>query len=67
MPAERDIVFLFGHLYIYVLSTLGLGLSISGIFKIQQQTMMIAIFTVIMPMAFLSGTALPIEKPPKII
>lgn len=60
-------VFLFVSSFIYILSTLGLGLFVSTISKTQQQAMMLAIFVVMLPMVYLSGFVFPIENMPKII
>ena len=62
-----SITFLFFSSILYTMSTLGLGLFVSTISKTQQQAMMLAIFTVLMPMVFLSGFAFPIENMPQII
>ncbi len=59
--------FLFVSSFIYILSTLGLGLFVSTISKTQQQAMMLAIFIVMLPMVYLSGFVFPIENMPKII
>ena len=67
IPVRGSIIFLFFCSFLYILSTLGLGLFVSTISKTQQQAMMIAIFGVMMPMVFLSGFAFPIENMPKII
>jgi ABC-2 type transport system permease protein len=67
IPVKGSIAFLFVSAFLYILSTLGLGLFVSTISKTQQQAMMIAIFAVMMPMVFLSGFAFPIENMPKII
>jgi ABC-2 type transport system permease protein len=64
---KGDILFLFVASFLYILSTLGLGLFVSTISKTQQQAMMIAIFGVMMPMIFLSGFAFPIENMPEVI
>jgi len=64
---KGSIIFLLCSSFLYILSTLGLGLLISTISKTQQQAMMIAIFAVMLPMVFLSGFAFPIENMPKII
>lgn len=55
IPVKGSIAFLFASSFLYLLSTLGLGLFVSTISKTQQQAMMIAIFAVLMPMIFLSG------------
>ena len=62
-----SVVFLFFSSFLYILSTLGLGLFVSTVSKTQQQAMMIAIFAVMMPMIYLSGFAFPVENMPKII
>ena len=67
IPVKGSIVFLFSSTFLYILSTLGIGLFVSTISKTQQQAMMVAIFAVMMPMVFLSGFAFPIENMPKII
>ncbi len=60
-----SILFLFFSSFIYILSTLGLGLLISTISKTQQQAMMLAMFMVMMPMVFFSGFSFPIENMPQ--
>lgn len=67
ISVKGDMFFLFISSFLYILSTLGLGLFVSTISKTQQQAMMIAIFTIMMPMIFLSGFAFPIENMPQII
>ncbi|MBI5730488.1 MAG: ABC transporter permease [Ignavibacteriales bacterium] len=62
-----SVVFLFFSSFLYILSTLGLGLFVSTVSKTQQQAMMIAIFAVMMPMIYLSGFAFPVENMPRII
>ena len=65
IPVKGELWFLFFSSFLYILSTLGLGLFVSTISKTQQQAMMISIFAVMMPMIFLSGFAFPIENMPK--
>ena len=67
IPVAGSITFLFFASFLYILSTLGLGLFVSTISKTQQQAMMISIFAVMMPMIYLSGFAFPIENMPAII
>lgn len=64
---QGSILFLFFSSFIYILSTLGLGLFVSTISKTQQQAMMLAMFLVLMPMIFLSGFSFPIVNMPPII
>lgn len=59
--------FLFVSSFIYILSTLGLGLFVSTISKTQQQAMMLAIFVIMLPMVYLSGFVFPIENMPELI
>ena len=67
MEVRGSIIFLFFSTFIYILSTLGLGLFVSTISKTQQQAMMLAIFVIMMPMVYLSGFAFPIENMPEFI
>jgi drug efflux transport system permease protein len=67
IPIKGSVTFLFFSSFLYILSTLGLGLFVSTISKTQQQAMMISIFAVMMPMIYLSGFAFPIENMPEII
>jgi ABC-2 type transport system permease protein len=67
IPVQGSILFLFFTSFLYILSTLGLGLFVSTISKTQQQAMMISIFAVMMPMIYLSGFAFPIENMPQSI
>jgi ABC-2 type transport system permease protein len=67
IPVRGSMTFLFVSSFLYILSTLGLGLFVSTISKTQQQAMMISIFGILMPMVYLSGFAFPIENMPKTI
>lgn len=67
IPIKGSVSFLFGASFLYILSTLGLGLFVSTISKTQQQAMMIAMFAIMLPMVFLSGFAFPIENMPGVI
>jgi len=67
IPIRGSIAFLFFTSFVYIISTLGLGLFVSTVSKTQQQAMMLAIFVVLLPMVFLSGFAFPIENMPPII
>ena len=64
IPIRGDFFFLMLASFIYVLSSLGLGLFISTVSKTQQQAMMVAMFGILLPMNFLSGFAFPIENMP---
>jgi ABC-2 type transport system permease protein len=67
ITVRGSITFLFFATFIYILSTLGLGLFVSTISKTQQQAMMLAIFVIMLPMVYLSGFAFPIENMPQAI
>lgn len=67
IPVKGSYIFLFASSFLYILSSLGLGLFVSTISKTQQQAMMISIFGILMPMVYLSGFAFPIENMPSSI
>ncbi|HRI46353.1 MAG TPA: ABC transporter permease [Ignavibacteriaceae bacterium] len=67
IPVKGSYIFLFSSSFLYILSSLGLGLFVSTISKTQQQAMMISIFGILMPMVYLSGFAFPIENMPSSI
>ena len=67
ISVKGSVAFLLISSFVFILSTLGLGLFVSTISKTQQQAMMLAIFLIMMPMVFLSGFAFPIENMPAII
>ncbi len=67
IEVRGSLIFLFVSSFLYILSTLGLGLFVSTISKTQQQAMMISIFVILMPMVYLSGFAFPIENMPVMI
>ncbi len=67
LAPRGSVSLLFFSTFLYILSTLGLGLFVSTISKTQQQAMMLAIFVVLLPMIFLSGFAFPIENMPQFI
>jgi ABC-2 type transport system permease protein len=52
---------------LFVLNALGLGLLVSTLVRTQQQAMMIAAFTLMLPMVYLSGLIFPIENMPRAI
>ena len=67
VPLRGSFVLLFGMCFVYVLSTLALGLFISTISDTQQQAMMTATFFFLTPMIYLSGFIFPIENMPAAI
>jgi ABC-2 type transport system permease protein len=67
IAVRGSFLFLMFASFLFVLSTLGLGLFISTISRTQQQAMMVAMFGILMPIIYLSGFAFPIENMPQII
>jgi ABC-2 type transport system permease protein len=64
VPLRGSLTLLFVMSFVYLLSTLGLGLFISTISATQQQAMMTTTFFFFMPMMYLSGFIFPIENMP---
>lgn len=67
VPMRGSYLLLFGMTFIYLLSTLGLGLFVSTISSTQQQATMTTTFLFFMPMVYLSGFVFPIENMPAAI
>jgi len=67
IEVKGSLVLLFFSSFIFMLSTLGLGLFVSTISKTQRQAMITSAFLVIMPMIFLSGFTFPIDSMPQAI
>jgi ABC-2 type transport system permease protein len=66
IDVKGSVTFLFFSSFLYILSTLGLGLLISTFSKTQQQAMMLAMFLAMLPLVFLSGFSFPVENMPEI-
>lgn len=67
IPVKGSIFTLYLLSFLFLLSTLGLGLFVSTVASTQQQAMLISVFFIMMPMLYLSGFIFPIENMPKII
>jgi ABC-2 type transport system permease protein len=67
VPLRGSFVLLFAMCFVYVFSTLALGLFISTISDTQQQAMMTSTFFFLTPMIYLSGFIFPIENMPAVI
>jgi ABC-2 type transport system permease protein len=67
VPLRGSLLLLIGMTFVYLLSTLGLGLFISTISSTQQQAMMTTTFLFLIPMMYLSGFVFPIENMPSVI
>lgn len=59
-----SVILLLALCFVFILSTLGLGLFVSTIAKNQQQAMFFSIFFFMFPMTMLSGFVFPIENMP---
>jgi ABC-2 type transport system permease protein len=64
VPLRGSFLLLVGLSQLFILNTLGLGLLVSTLVRTQQQAMMTAAFTVMLPMVYLSGLIFPIENMP---
>lgn len=67
VPLRGSFLLLLLLTQLFLLNTLGLGLLVSTIVRTQQQAMMTAAFTLMMPMVYLSGLIFPIENMPRTI
>jgi ABC-2 type transport system permease protein len=67
VPLLGSFALLLAMCFIYVFSTLALGLFISTISDTQQQAMMTSTFFFLTPMIYLSGFIFPIENMPEVI
>jgi ABC-2 type transport system permease protein len=67
IPIKGSVPYLITSSFLFMLSTLGLGLFISTISKTQAQAMITSAFGIMMPMMFLSGFAFPIENMPVVV
>ena len=67
VPLRGSFLLLLALTMLFILSTLGLGLLVSTLVQNQQQAMMGAVFTAMIPMIYLSGLIFPIENMPPAI
>ena len=67
VPLRGSFPLLLGLTMLFILSTLGLGLLVSTVVQNQQQAMMLATFSAMIPMIYLSGLIFPIENMPRAI
>jgi len=64
IEVKGSVPLLYFAAFLFMLSTLGLGLFVSTISKTQQQATMTSFFGIMMPMIYLSGFSFPIENMP---
>ena len=67
VPLRGSFPLLLGLTVLFLLNTLGLGLLVSTLVETQQQAMMAAVFTAMVPMIYLSGLIFHIENMPRVI
>lgn len=67
IEVKGSVFLLYVAAFLFMLSTLGLGLFVSTISKTQQQASMTSFFGVMMPMIYLSGFTFPVENMPVFI
>ena len=67
VPIRGSFLLLVALTQLFVLNTLGLGLLVSTLVRTQQQAMMTAAFTLMLPMVYLSGLIFPIENMPRAV
>jgi ABC-2 type transport system permease protein len=67
VPLRGSFALLLGLTVLFLLSLLGIGLLVSTLVQNQQQAMMAAVFTAMVPMIYLSGLIFPIENMPPAI
>lgn len=64
IEVKGSVPLLYFAAFLFMLSTLGLGLFVSTVSRTQQQATMTSFFAVMMPMIYLSGFSFPIENMP---
>jgi ABC-2 type transport system permease protein len=67
LAVRGSILVLYLLSFLFMFTTLGLGLLVSTIARNQQQAMLISVFFIILPMVILSGFVFPIESMPPVI
>ncbi len=67
VPLRGSFLLLLGLTFLFLLTTLGLGLLVSTIVRTQQQAMMASVYLLMIPMIYLSGLIFPIDNMPQVI
>lgn len=65
VPLRGSLLLLLALSFLFILTTLGLGLLVSTIVRTQQQAMGFCVYLLMVPMIYLSGLIFPIENMPK--
>lgn len=65
VPLRGSLLLLIALSFLFILTTLGLGLLVSTIVRTQQQAMGFCVYLLMVPMIYLSGLIFPIENMPR--
>jgi ABC-2 type transport system permease protein len=65
VPLRGSLLLLIALSFLFILTTLGLGLLVSTIVRTQQQAMGFCVYHLMVPMIYLSGLIFPIENMPR--
>lgn len=65
VPLRGSLLLLIALSFLFILTTLGLGLLVSTVVRTQQQAMGFCVYLLMVPMIYLSGLIFPIENMPR--
>lgn len=65
VPLRGSFFLLVGLTFLFLMTTLGLGLLVSSVVRTQQQAMGFCVYVLMVPMIYLSGLIFPIENMPQ--
>lgn len=65
VPLRGSLLLLLALSFLFILTTLGLGLLVSTIVRTQQQAMGFCVYLLMVPMIYLSGLIFPVENMPR--
>jgi len=65
VPLRGSFLLLVGLTFLFLMTTLGLGLLVSSVVRTQQQAMGFCVYVLMVPMIYLSGLIFPIENMPQ--
>ena len=65
VPLRGSFLLLVGLTFLFLMTTLGLGLLVSSVVRTQQQAMGFCVYVLMVPMIYLSGLIFPVENMPK--
>jgi ABC-2 type transport system permease protein len=65
VPLRGSFLLLVGLTFLFLMTTLGLGLLVSSVVRTQQQAMGFCVYVLMVPMIYLSGLIFPVENMPQ--